>query len=329
MRRLPWMLALAVLAAALLALSLARERGSAPAWLLHWPLQSERPFVHRPCNIPIHYTLGEVDERFGFDRLTVMMALVEATGLWQEFHEDTLFIESDHPRAMQVGLVFDERQKAARTRQSLRGGLERDRRALEADETLLLAWGERIERARTEHERASQLLKERVRQHEREASDLNQSPDRRSDARRRALEAEREALQLAVVELERVGMELNADIAAYNRRAEDARQRAIDFQERVGRYNAASPGNEIESGRYSYDPVDGRRIEVFRAESTDELVWVFAHELGHALGIGHVADPAAVMHALLHEKHGSSAGRSRPVSLGAADRSALRAVCGG
>jgi hypothetical protein len=328
MRRLSWTLALAVLAATLLGLSLMRERGSGPGWLSHWPVQSERPFVHSPCNIPIHFTLAEVDPRFGFDEFTVTLALVEATSLWQALHEELLFIESDHPRAMQVSLAFDERQQAASTRRSLRGGLERDRQALAADEALLRAWGERIEIARAEHERTGRLLEERVRRHQREASDWNRSPTDQAEGRRRVLEAERDALRLALDDLERIGSELNADIAAFNRRAENMRRRTEDFHQRVGRYNESSLGNEIESGRYSYDPVDGRRIEVFRAESPDELVWIFAHELGHALGIGHVPDPDAVMHALLHEERGSPAGRTRPVSLGAADRAALQAVCG-
>jgi hypothetical protein len=328
MRRLPWTLALTALAATLLALSFMRDRGLGPAWLVHWPVPSERPFVHSPCNIPIHFALGEVDPRFGFDALTMMLALVEATNLWQAAHEELLFIESDHPRAMQVSLAFDERQQAARTRRSLRGGLERDGQALKADEALLRAWGERIELARTEHERASRFLEERVRRHERDVSGWRSSPAGPPEKQRLALEAERDALRLALDNLERIGNELNADIRAYNRRAENMRRRAEDFQERLGRYNATSLGDEIESGRYSFDPVDGRRIEVFRAESADELVWIFAHELGHALGIGHVPDPDAVMHALLHEERGSPAGRTRPVSLGAADRAALRAVCG-
>jgi CxxC motif-containing protein (DUF1111 family) len=57
-------------------------------------------------------------------------------------------------------------------------------------------------------------------------------------------------------------------------------------------------------------------------------VWVLAHELGHALGIGHVDEPGAVMNALLHEGGELEPGRGRPVALAAADRAALVALCG-
>lgn len=69
-------------------------------------------------------------------------------------------------------------------------------------------------------------------------------------------------------------------------------------------------------------------LAMTRAESYDELVLVLAHELGHALGIGHVDEPGAVMHAMLHEGGMLEPGRDRPLELSAADRAALIAVCG-
>ena len=128
--------------------------------------------------------------------------------------------------------------------------------------------------------------------------------------------------------LERAGLSLNADVEAFNRRAADLRQRADDYRARVERYNEAVPAEPVESGRYSYVPGEGRRIEVYRAASYDELVVVLAHELGHALGIGHVDEAGAVMHATLHEGGLLKPGRDRPLELSAADRAALAAVCG-
>ena len=285
-------------------------------------------FAHAPCGIPIHYALGEADPRFGFDRSVVMEALVEAANLWQSRTGALLFIESDHPLAMSVNLLFDERQQAANTRRSLRGGLDRDRRQFEGEEAALLLWNERIEAARSAHERAAEVLARRVREHEAEIASWNAGSGQRTDARRRALEAESDALKGALAELERMGQDLDADIASYNRFAADLRQRSEEFRDRVGRYNEATSGVPVESGRYSYDREQGRRIEVYRAESYDELVWVLAHELGHALGIGHVADPGAIMHATLHDGGELQRGRVRPASLSDADLAALAAVCG-
>jgi hypothetical protein len=292
------------------------------------PGTADLAFAHAPCGIPVHYALGETDPRFGFDRPLVMEALVEAADLWQSRTGALLFIESDHPLAMSVNLLFDERQKAANTRRSLRGGLDRDRRQFEGEEAALLLWNERIEAARSEHQRAGDALARRVRDHEAAVASWNAGSGARTEARRRALAAESDALRGEVAELERMGQDLNADIAAYNRFAADLRQRSEEFRARVERYNEASAGVPVESGRYSYDRAHGRRIEVYRAESYDELVWVLAHELGHALGIGHVDDPGAIMHAMLHDGGELQPDRIRPANLSPADRAALAAVCG-
>ena len=286
------------------------------------------PHAHAPCAIPVHYALGEVDPGFGLDRISAVAALGEAVRLWQAEGEATLFIESTDPRAMQVELRFDERQQGAVERRSLRSRLELDQGDLEREQATLQAWSEHIERDRAARERRAAELQPQLERHQAAVADWNANPGVRSEPRGRALEAEGAALRAELAALERATAELNADVEAYNRRAEDTRRRVAEMNSRVERYNATAAAEPVESGRYSYDPEQGRRIEVYRAASFDELVWVLAHELGHALGIGHVDEPGAIMHGLVHEGGELEPGRGRPVALSGADRAALAAICG-
>jgi hypothetical protein len=317
---------LLLLALVLLAAHYWALRHGGPQWLAlgKW----RHSFAHSDCGIPVHFRLGELDPRFGFDRFSVEAALVEAGNLWQASSEALLFVGSDHPRAMLVSLVFDERQHGANLRRSLRGGLDRDRAELEAGEAMLRQWNEQIEAGRRAYERDSAALAQRVRVHEAALAAWQRGEGERSEAWRRELEAESAGIHTAISELELALDELNGQIAAYNRRAEDMRRYVEDYRGRIATYNTVSSSGPIESGRYSYDRAQGRRISIFRAEGYDELVWILAHELGHALGLGHVEEAGAIMHPLLHEQAHPGGGRARPVELSAADHAALVAVCG-
>lgn len=318
---------LLVLAMVLVAQRLSWDRGS-----LSWrPFgQPRHTFAHVPCGIPIHLALDEVDPRFGFQRATVLQALKEAVGLWQASGDAEMFLWSDHPRTMAISLEFDQRQYNVNQQRSLRGGIDRDRSQLQSHEVTLRQWGERIEAARREQDRQSEAFARRARAHQSDVAAWNSATSQsQTEQRRQALERESLAVRTLQAGVNRGLAELNADIAAYNRRAREQQQQAEQYRGRVAQYNTLSSPEPIESGRYSYDPEQGRRIAVFRAGDYNDLVWIFAHELGHALGLDHLNQPGAVMNELLHDGDGVQRGPARPVALSPADRDAVHALCEG
>jgi predicted Zn-dependent protease len=66
----------------------------------------------------------------------------------------------------------------------------------------------------------------------------------------------------------------------------------------------------------------GNAITIYQFYDTADLALVLAHELGHALGLGHIDDPSAVMHAVMGEQD------LTPLRLTPGDVHALRSVCG-
>lgn len=73
---------------------------------------------------------------------------------------------------------------------------------------------------------------------------------------------------------------------------------------------------EFNQGEYS-----GNSITIYEFMRHDDLILVLAHEMGHALGMGHVQDPAAVMYYMVHEKN------LNVKKLAASDTAALVAQC--
>ena len=116
------------------------------------------------------------------------------------------------------------------------------------------------------------------------------------EAAGQVLERERLDLTATGSELDQAGRALQGDLDDLNRRL-DARAGRVDA------LAGAVPPNRIESGLYR-ELVDRqgervvalqRAIDVYRFETPADLWLVIAHELGHALGLGHATGAGAVM----------------------------------
>jgi len=267
----------------------------------HYRIRQERPRV-------LSCYVEAVDPRFGLTADDVESCLREAILLWEEAAGRRLFsVGSD---GMAVALVHDERQSLLEQIRNRSGSLSELRLSYEAQRL-------RHEVAREALERRQMELAQEVDTHNLRVKALRADMERGQDspgllasfrleveAQGAALVARQEALQQEFQQLRRDHAALEAVAHAFR---EDHGELS-DLQESLGPACQAAVYQQQEGQR---------RIQVFLVPERRSLVRILAHELGHALGFGHVPDPAALM----HEK--TSGGEP---SLTAADRALLETL---
>lgn len=282
-------------------------------------LFNSEPQVQPACAEPLTFRIGNIDERFSITKNEVVSMMEDVARVWSDA-ADTTILTYDESGEISVNLVYaEEQQLSDRERQY------RDR--LEHEEFSITVLENEYKRLNREYESEVQTYDEDSRELQQTIHQLNEWVRQKNEQggfneqdlkqfERRKTEIDQVKLDLARREkaLAQKAAELNEKITFLNQKVE-AKNLLVD------EYNRQFPGvRKFTQGAYEWTN-DSRTINIFHFLDKNELRLVIAHEMGHALGMGHVSNPESVMHELMESQN------RRELALTDEDIQALKSVC--
>ena len=272
------------------------------------------------CETPLTYRIGTIAPEFALSEAEVRTALAEAQAVWNDASERPLFAYAPDGDVV-IHLRHDERQARSQAQQRARAAIDdvlsRYEELVQSHRALLREY----QQERADYQAAS----ERLEAQRDTLRDLAQQWDEADASKRNALvptinqkQADIERLKQRVMQqweaLEAQTQQVNALARKINRTVEQANTLIHDYNQQFGDREVFRKGKYVQRD-------DQRAIVVYQLRDMGDLARVLAHELGHALGLNHVNDPAAIMYYRVTNDN-----RVR-LALSAADREALQDLC--
>lgn len=250
-----------------------------------------------PCSIPIEYSIGTFDTRFGISKADFLKDMTAAEQIWESALGKQLFKYSENG-SLKVNLVYDNRQDSTLKLKKVSDVVTNSQASyntLKAHYNSVLS---EYNQMKYSFESRLSAYNSRKSVYDSEVASLNRSGGADKTTYNR-LNTERNYLSTESANLKVLQDNLNAKVTEVNSVTDELNQLAKSLNISVNSYNKIGDtlGGEFDEGLYKSSS-SGEEIDIYQFDNQDKLIRVLTHELGHALGLDHVNDTKAIMYKL-------------------------------